>query len=84
MSQKDVSRDVIEVNLYGPQCINLTVIDLPGIVRTCGKEEKESIVSDIQVINQDYLENPRVALSLFASCFFFVFFFSLTTLNAEL
>ena len=51
-SGAQVARDVIEVNIYGPDCSDLTLIDLPGIVRMVGKEEKESLISDIEALNK--------------------------------
>jgi hypothetical protein len=35
-AKKDVTRDVIEVTVRSPDSPNLTLIDLPGIVRTHG------------------------------------------------
>ena len=58
-SGAQVARDVIEVNIYGPACSDLTLIDLPGIVRMVGKDEKESLISDIEELNKV----PRASLS---------------------
>ena len=39
MTGKEVARDMVSVDIWGPHCQNLTLIDLPGIVRTAGKSE---------------------------------------------
>jgi GTPase SAR1 family protein len=58
-SKKDVAFDVVEVALSTPDSFDLTLIDLPGIVRIAGADEKASIVDDIQALNQEYLTNER-------------------------
>ena len=37
---KEVARDIVCVDMQGPHCENLTLIDLPGIVRSTGKGER--------------------------------------------
>ena len=61
-SGKEVSKDIIEVNFYGSNCSDLTLIDLPGTVRTVGKDESESIIEDIQLLIKDYLINDRCVM----------------------
>jgi len=58
-SKKPVARDVIEVNVYGPTCADLTLIDLPGIVRSLGKDDAPSLIEDIKSLTSDYLTNKR-------------------------
>lgn len=58
-SKKQVARDLVSVEIEGPHCENLTLIDLPGIVRSLGKDESESIREDIQSLMMDYLQNKR-------------------------
>ena len=38
-SEKQVAPDIVEIEVFGPDCVDLTLIDLPGIVRTVGKDE---------------------------------------------
>ena len=38
---KEVARDVVHVKLSSPECEDLTLVDLPGIVRSTGKGESE-------------------------------------------
>lgn len=47
---------------------NLTLIDLPGIVRTTGKEESETLAEDIQGLMNDYLSNPRCVVLAVLPC----------------
>jgi interferon-induced GTP-binding protein Mx1 len=58
-SGKEIARDIVSVNLQGPLCEDLTLIDLPGIVRSTGKGESASLSEDIQSLLDDYLKNPR-------------------------
>jgi len=59
---KEVARDVVSVELQGPDCVNLTVIDLPGIVRTTGKNESKTLVQDTQALIDEYMKNPRCVI----------------------
>jgi hypothetical protein len=54
-----VARDVVSVKVAGPKCEDLTLIDLPGIVRSRGAGESETLAEDIQSLIDDYLKNPR-------------------------
>jgi hypothetical protein len=62
ISGKEVSRDIVSVDVYGPSCENLTLIDLPGIVRTAGKQESATLAYDIQCLMNDYLKNTRCVI----------------------
>lgn len=59
---KEVARDIVSVEMTGPHCENLTLIDLPGIVRSHGKDESASLSDDIQSLLTDYLKNPRCVI----------------------
>ncbi|EJK70654.1 hypothetical protein THAOC_07967 [Thalassiosira oceanica] len=61
-SGKEVARDIVSVDLHGPNCENLTLIDLPGIVRSVGIGESTSLTDDIQSLMEDYLKNPRCVI----------------------
>ena len=67
-SGKEVARDVVSVKLESPSCENLTLIDLPGIVRATGKGESESLAKDIQSLIEDYLQNPRCVILAVHPC----------------
>jgi hypothetical protein len=59
---KEVASDVVEVEITGPQCEDLTVVDLPGIVRTTGKGESENLGEDIKELTDTYLKNSRCVI----------------------
>lgn len=58
----EVAPDVVEVNVYGPECIDLTLIDLPGIVRTVGKNETKMLIEAIESLINSYLVNKRCVI----------------------
>mmetsp|Transcript_31005 Transcript_31005/g.33877 ORF Transcript_31005/g.33877 Transcript_31005/m.33877 type:complete len:411 (-) Transcript_31005:1501-2733(-) len=59
LSQQEVAFDVINVTIGTPDGFDLTLIDLPGFVRSVGRGESSSIIDDIQALNQEYLDNER-------------------------
>jgi hypothetical protein len=58
-TKKEVAFDVICVSVYGPLCLDLTLLDLPGLARARASHESESLVQDIDMLLQSYLQNPR-------------------------
>lgn len=56
---KHVAPDIVEVSISSDTCEDVTVIDLPGIVRTVGKDEPESIIGDVRNMINEYLVNTR-------------------------
>ena len=60
--ENDVARDIVKVRVVGPDCEDLTLIDLPGIVRSTGAGESASLVQDIQSLIDDYLANSRCVI----------------------
>lgn len=61
-SGKEVARDIVCVDMQGPHCENLTLIDLPGIVRSTGKGESSTLADDINALMHDYLDNERCVI----------------------
>ena len=55
----DCASDIIEIAVYGPDCVNLTLIDLPGYVKTTGEAESEALGVEIGKIISNHLKNPR-------------------------
>jgi ABC-type histidine transport system ATPase subunit len=51
---KEVASDVVEVEIVGPQCEDLNVVDLPGIVHTTGKGESATMGEDIKELIGTY------------------------------
>lgn len=62
LSGCEVVSDMIEVNVYGPECVNLTLVDLPGIMGTVGKEETERLIAETKKLIESYLSDPRCAI----------------------
>ncbi len=52
----------MEVEIFGKEFTDLTLIDLPGIVRSVGDNEDVSIIQEIQNIIQDFLKNERCVI----------------------
>ncbi|KAL7573614.1 hypothetical protein ACA910_008748 [Epithemia clementina (nom. ined.)] len=59
---RQVAQDMVKVEVNAPYCVDLTVIDLPGIVRSTGKGESETLLHDIQALIDDYLYNDRCVI----------------------
>ncbi|CAJ1965009.1 unnamed protein product [Cylindrotheca closterium] len=59
---KEAARDVVSVEMTCPHCEDLTLIDLPGIVRSHGKGESAGLSQDIEALLSDYLTNPRCVI----------------------
>jgi interferon-induced GTP-binding protein Mx1 len=59
---KEVASDIVQVQIAGPECENLTLVDLPGIVRTTGKGESETLGADIKDLIDVYLKNKRCVI----------------------
>lgn len=54
-----VAHDIIEVGVWGPDRYDLTLIDLPGIVRAVGHDEDPALVEEIHSLINKYLINER-------------------------
>jgi interferon-induced GTP-binding protein Mx1 len=57
--QNDVCFDIIEIEVCSADHPDLTVIDLPGIVRSTGDGESKNLVRDITSMLKEYLSNER-------------------------
>jgi GTPase SAR1 family protein len=62
ITRTNVAPDMVVVKLESPTCENLTLIDLPGIVRARGKNESATLSEDIQGLITQYLQNPRCVI----------------------
>ena len=49
-SGKQIAQDIVEVEVYGPEMTDLTLIDLPGYVKVGDKVQTGSIVDEINVL----------------------------------
>jgi GTPase SAR1 family protein len=68
LTENEVARDVVSVKLAGPSCVNLTLIDLPGIVRTTGRGESEALAEEIQDLIDEYLDNSKCVILAILPC----------------
>ena len=56
---KEVADDIVVVKIGGPGYHDLTLIDLPGIVRSVGDQENQSLVDEVAALTNSYLDNDR-------------------------
>ena len=61
-SGKDVASDIVHVHVFGTNCQDLTLMDLPGMVRSRGTDESETLVEDVQHLMDAYLKNQRCVI----------------------
>ncbi len=62
-SKKDVAPDVIEISTKHPDHVDLTLVDLPGIVHTTvGLGDKSTIVQEIDQLLKEYWSNTLCIL----------------------
>ena len=58
----------IEVKLEAPDAPDLTIIDLPGIVRTHTKDQEATVKDEVNALIHKYLEQPRtIVLAVIAA-----------------
>ena len=60
-SGKEVACNIVSVDTRGSHCENLTLIDLPGIMRTEGKEERVTLEYFLIIHKYLYLRKMKVA-----------------------
>ncbi|KKZ60044.1 hypothetical protein EMCG_05226 [[Emmonsia] crescens] len=53
------SRDILRVEISGPNKPKLTVVDLPGLIHSGSKQQPEADVKLISDLVRSYMENPR-------------------------
>lgn len=57
-----ISDDSIVISLKGPQFMNLTLTDLPGIIRVVKDGEDKSMISKVRKLVKRYLEQERTII----------------------
>jgi interferon-induced GTP-binding protein Mx1 len=62
------SKDVIQIKLRSPESPDLTVIDLPGIVRTNTNGQDKSVVQDVDALLDSYLRPERTLILAVIPC----------------
>ncbi|XP_014519867.2 dynamin-related protein 1C isoform X1 [Vigna radiata var. radiata] len=56
---KAISNVPIQLSIYSPHVVNLTLIDLPGLTKVAVEGQSESIVQDIESMVRSYIEKPN-------------------------
>jgi len=61
-THREVAQDVVSLYIEGPDCSDLMLLDLPGLVRSKAEDESENFVHDVQSLLAEYLENRRCVI----------------------
>ncbi|KAH7570874.1 hypothetical protein JRO89_XS05G0210900 [Xanthoceras sorbifolium] len=56
---KQISNIPIQLSIYSPNVVDLTLIDLPGLTKVAVEGQPESIVEDIENMVRSYVEKPN-------------------------
>ncbi|KAL2347774.1 hypothetical protein Fmac_001774 [Flemingia macrophylla] len=56
---KAISNVPIQLSIYSPHVVNLTLIDLPGLTKVAVEGQSETIVQDIENMVRSYIEKPN-------------------------
>ncbi|KAG2323824.1 hypothetical protein Bca52824_006552 [Brassica carinata] len=56
---KQISNIPIQLSIYSPNVVNLTLIDLPGLTKVAVEGQPVSIVQDIENMVRSYVEKPN-------------------------
>ncbi|KAH0916431.1 hypothetical protein HID58_030877 [Brassica napus] len=56
---KQISNKPIQLSIYSPNVVNLTLIDLPGLTKVAVEGQPDSIVQDIENMVRSYVEKPN-------------------------
>lgn len=55
-------RDSLLIHFAGPRCLNLTVVDLPGLFQTSGEGQTEEDADFVNSMISDYINRPRTVV----------------------
>ncbi|XP_074264719.1 phragmoplastin DRP1E-like [Silene latifolia] len=56
---KKISQVPIQLTIYSPNVVNLTLIDLPGLTKVAVEGQPETIVNDIENLVRSYVQKPN-------------------------
>ncbi|XP_042487393.1 phragmoplastin DRP1C-like isoform X2 [Macadamia integrifolia] len=56
---KSISNIPIQLSIYSPNVVNLTLIDLPGLTKVAVEGQPDSIVEDIENMVHSYVDKPN-------------------------
>eukprot|EP00401_Gymnodinium_catenatum_P037982 CAMPEP_0117510834 /NCGR_PEP_ID=MMETSP0784-20121206/28194_1 /TAXON_ID=39447 /ORGANISM="" /LENGTH=707 /DNA_ID=CAMNT_0005306483 /DNA_START=350 /DNA_END=2473 /DNA_ORIENTATION=- len=52
----------IKVKACGPDLCDLTLIDLPGLVSACGKDESSNLIADVRALIHTHMQSTRTVI----------------------
>lgn len=58
----DFSDDILSIEMDGPNCIPVTLVDLPGYVKTSIGDQKKTVKDQIKVMCASYLKDKRTII----------------------
>ena len=56
------ARDILVVEMRGPEMPLLTLVDLPGLVRVANREQSEMDIQTIEALSDRYMKSPRTII----------------------
>ncbi|KAL3497687.1 hypothetical protein ACH5RR_040419 [Cinchona calisaya] len=59
---KQISPQPINLSIYSPNVVNLTLVDLPGLTKVAVEGQPESIVQEIENMVRSYVEKPNTII----------------------
>ncbi|KAJ4805165.1 hypothetical protein LUZ62_017731 [Rhynchospora pubera] len=59
---KQISPIPIQLSIYSPNVVNLTLIDLPGLTKVAVEGQPDSIVEDIEDMVRSYVDKPNCVI----------------------
>ena len=62
------SRNVITVTIYDPNCLNLTILDLPGLIFAIEKKEDAKFIDLVKNLIVDTVKKPNTLIAAVISC----------------
>jgi interferon-induced GTP-binding protein Mx1 len=62
------SKDSIQVIIDSPTTPNLSIIDLPGIIRTTTAGQNKSVISDVDSLLNDFMSQPETIILAVIPC----------------
>lgn len=58
-SNKGISKEPINLKIYSPSVLNLTLVDLPGLTKLPVGDQPDDISKQIEDLVKSYIENPN-------------------------
>ena len=61
-NNKGISREPILLRIYSPNVVDLTLVDLPGLVKVPIGEQPQDIEEQVKVLIYEYISNPNAII----------------------